>query len=77
MKRTLGSLLFALLVVTAVGAASSCGGDDGTGVDLGCKTDDDCPDPEMKCVTAAGVCVGFETPLTAIDAGRLPRDARP
>ena len=46
-------------------------GDDETALDRACKTDDDCPRDEMKCVVAAGVCVGFSTPLDAPpDGGR-------
>jgi hypothetical protein len=51
---------------------SSCG-DDTTAVESGCKRDSDCPRPEMKCVPAAAVCVGFSTPLDLSDAG--PPDA--
>lgn len=42
--------------------------DDGTSIEHACKQDSDCPDPEMKCVVPAGVCVGFATPLEAVDA---------
>jgi hypothetical protein len=63
---TMKRIVFLFLIVAlAAGCTSS-----GTAIDKACKHDSDCPQKEMKCVPSAGVCVGFETPLEAVDAGR-------
>lgn len=56
--------------------AGACGDESDTAVDHGCKQDSDCPHAEMRCVPQAGVCVGFATPLEAVDAARAA-DAGP
>lgn len=55
-------------LAVAIALVGACGEDD-TAVEHGCRRDADCPRPEMRCVAAAGVCVGFTTPLEAHDAG--------